>query len=133
MNVAVILSSFDSLAALRASADSAEGEAVSPVRVSPQSATMTIEFDKGKGSTKFVDFCKHRALGFTLARSNGGGCCTSVPKPQVVVSKVDKGQQAHRLGVKRGWEIKYIDDVHVTGLEEANKLLENIMAKYAAA
>jgi len=133
MNVAVILSSFDSLAALRASADSAEGEAVSPVRVSPQSATMTIEFDKGKGSTKFVDFCKHRALGFTLARSNGGGCCTSVPKPKVVVSKVDKGQQAHRLGVKRGWEIKYIDDVHVTGLEEANKLLENIMAKYAAA
>jgi len=100
--------------------------------VAAVTGTMIVEFDDGKGSTKTVDF-KSKALGFILARSSGGGCCTSVPKPKVVVSKVDKDQQADKLGVKRGWGIKAIDGTNVAGLEEATKLLEDSRAKLAEA
>jgi len=112
-----------------AAADAAEAVAdTMTAAVAAVTGTMIVEFDDGKGSTKTVDF-KSKALGFTLARSSGGGCCTSVPKPKVVVSKVDKDQQADKLGVKRGWAIKAIDGANVAGLEEATKLLEDGRAK----
>jgi len=95
--------------------------------------TLIVEFDDGKGSTKTVDF-KSKALGFTLARSSGGGCCTSVPKPpKVVVSKVAKNQQADKLGVKQGWTVRAINGTHVTSLEEATKVMEDSKAKLAEA
>jgi len=100
--------------------------------VSAVTGTMIVEFDDGKGSTKTVDF-KSKALGFSHARSGGGGCCASVPKAKVVVSKVEKNQQADKLGVKRGWEVKAINGTHVTGLEEATKLLEEGKARMAEA
>jgi len=100
--------------------------------VAAVSGTMIVEFDDGKGTTKSVDF-KNKALGFTVARSSGGGCCTSVPKAKVVVSKVEKNQQADKLGVKRGWEVKAINGTHVAGLEEATKLLDDGKAKLVEA
>jgi len=51
----------------------------------------------------------------------------------VVVDKVDKNQEACKLGVKRGWAIKTINGKHVTGLEEATKFLEEGKARLAEA
>jgi predicted phage tail protein len=82
---------------------------------------MIVEFvvDK-KGTTKNVDF-KTQALGFSCARSKKG--CCSTPKPLVVVGKVEKDQQAAKLGVQRGWVVKAVGGTDVEGLEQANKLL----------
>jgi len=109
-------------------------EAVADTMTAARSAvtgTMIVEFDDGKGSTKTADF-NNKALGFTFTRS-GGGCCASAPKSKVVVSKVEKGKQADKLGVKRGWAIKAVNGTHVTGLEEATKLFDDGKSKLAEA
>jgi len=92
---------------------------------------MIVEFDAGKGSVKTVEF-KSKALAFTPARG-GAGCCASAPKASVVVSKVEKNQQADKLGVKKGWAVKAINGTEVTGLEEARKLLEEGAGKISEA
>jgi hypothetical protein len=92
---------------------------------------VVVEFVEGKGTVHTVEF-KNRSLGLALDRSSIG-CCGKASKAKIVVKTVQKGGQAEQLGIKRSWVLKQVDGTEVTGLEQAQTLLNAGVVKLPAA
>jgi hypothetical protein len=92
---------------------------------------MSVEFLEGKSTVHTVEF-KNRSLGLALDRGSIG-CCGKASKAKIVVKTVQKGGQAEQLGIKRSWVLKQVDGTEVTGLEQAQTLLNAGVVKLPAA
>ncbi len=94
--------------------------------IAAASGFQNVEFVAEQGAVQTLLFTTE-ATGLTLALS-GGGCCGPKGPANVVVKKLEKGSQAERLGVKRGWVVKSVSGMEVTGLQQGKQLLARIAA-----
>ena len=94
--------------------------------IAAASRIQIVRFEAEQGAVQTLHFATE-ATGLTLALS-GGGCCGPKGPAKVVVKKLEKGGQAERLGVKRGWVVKSVSGMEVTGLQQGKQLLARVAA-----
>jgi len=106
-------------------------DAAMDAAVAAVTGNMIVDFADEKGTERQVTF-KTRSLGFELGMS-GGSCCGAKGQAKVVATKVTRGGLSEVLGVRRGWRVKSVNGVDVTGLAQAKKLLADHALKLPVA
>jgi len=106
-------------------------DAAMDAAVAAVTGNMIVDFADEKGAERQVTF-KTRSLGFELGMS-GGSCCGAKGQAKVVATKVTRGGLSEVLGVRRGWRVKSVNGVDVTGLAQAKKLLADHALKLPVA
>ena len=84
-------------------------------------------FEDGKKQPVELRSAK-KPLSFACGKPSVGCCGGKAPEWKVTVKTVEKGKQAAKLWVVKGWSIRSINGTEVTGLEHANKLLSEASA-----